>query len=172
MHSRFLRWSRLVSPVLAILAVFLAAPVAKAQPGANQLAGPWRFTLTAPAVAPGFQLQALGTFTSDGNFIGTETGDGAAQPARGFTETPAHGAWLRTSPYNFKVTFWTISWQQPDGNTFVGFFIVNMTLTYDPRTDQISGSWSARNIDPNENVFFRVEGLLTAKQIVVETTPQ
>lgn len=168
MHSRFLRSSRLVSPALAILAVSLAAPIAKAQPGANELAGPWRFTL----MAGNFQLQALATFTSDGNFIGAASGDGAAQPQLGFTETTAHGAWQRTSPNNFRVTFWTINWKQPDGNTFVGFFIVNMTLTYDPRTDQIIGSWSGRNTDPNGIVTGRIGGSLTAKQIVVETIPQ
>src|SRR5215469_9906801 len=90
MHSRFLRWPRLVSPALAILAVSLAAPTAKAQPGAaavNELSGSWRFTLTAPAVSPQAQLQALATFTSDGTFIGAASGDGAAQPIGGVTQT-------------------------------------------------------------------------------------
>jgi len=67
------------------------------------------------------------------------------------------------------VTFWVIDWKQPDGITFVGFFIVNMTLTLDPRTGQISGSWSGRNIDPNGNVYATIGGALTAEQILVET---
>jgi hypothetical protein len=172
MHSRFSRWSRRVSPALAILAVYLTAPLAKAQPlGAavvNELSGSWRFTLLAPAVSPHFQLQALATLTGDGTFIGAAAGDGASQPQLGFTETAAHGVWRRTSPNNFKVTFWTIDWKQPDGNTFVGFFVVNMTLTLDPRTGDISGSWSGRNTDPNLNTYATIVGTLTAKQILVE----
>ena len=173
MHSRLLRWSRLVSPALAIFAVSLAAPSAKAQQSvgiatANELTGSWRFTLLAPAVSPQFQLHALATLTSDGSFIGAASGDGAAQPRGNVTETTAHGAWRRSSFNDFKVTFWTINWLQPDGNTFVGFFIVNMTLTVDPRTGKITGSWSGRNVDPNLNTYATIGGTLTAQQILVE----
>jgi hypothetical protein len=169
MHSRFLRWSRLVLPAIAILAVSLTASTAKAQqpPGiANELTGSWRFTLTVPAI-PQLQLQALATFTSDGSFIGAMAGDGAAQPVGGFTETTAHGAWRSTSAHNFKVTFWTLNWQQPDG-AFVGFFIVNMTLTFDPRTGQIIGSWIGTHKDPNLIPYDSIGGALTAHQISVE----
>jgi hypothetical protein len=168
MHSRFLRWSRLLSPALAILAVSLAAPSAKAQqpPGAAaaiNITGSWRFTLYETLTPPTGQFLALATFTEDGSFIGTAQGDG--QP-NGPTEGPAHGSWQRTGLNNL-VTFMSI-WRQPDGSLF-GLFTVKMTLTLDPRTGELKGPWSATLRDPNKNIIFQLGGNVTAQRILVDT---
>ena len=162
MHSRFLRWSPLVSPALAILAVSLAAPSAKAQSG--EITGSWHFTLFQTVVQPNGQFEALATFTQDGSFIGTAQQD---EIPIGPAEGPAHGSWQRRAS-KFVVTFLSIL-RQPDASLF-GFLKVNMTLTLDPQTGQLIGDWSAQPLDPDGNAIGSpIGGNLKAKRILVDT---
>jgi len=160
MHSRFSRWSRRVSPALAVLAVSLTAQAQPSAAAANELTGSWLFTLSSPTA----QFLALGTFTGDGSFIGTAQQD---EIPIGPAEGPAHGSWQRRAS-KFVVTFLSIL-RQPDASLF-GFLKVNMTLTLDPQTGQLIGDWSAQPLDPDGNAIGSpIGGNLKAKRILVDT---
>ncbi len=157
MSTNFSRRLLPVWPLLAVFAVSLTAGLGRAQSNAeqvNDLTGAWLLKVTLTAPAPN-EFRALATFTKDGNFIATAQGDG-----------PAHGVWVKTGARTFVVSFATINWQA-DGSLF-GILKVNLTLTLDEKSDQLTGQLQAQLVDPSGNIIVSLQGTVTGERIRIQ----
>jgi hypothetical protein len=164
MTSKFSRRFLPVCFTFAAVAVSLSAQSnnQQGQDDTASLVGSWLFSLTSPQVS----FLALGTFTSDGTFVGTAQGDGTFGPLNA-TEGPAHGVWATTGHNAFRATFNTI-WYTPSAVLF-GIFSVHFSgLAIDPKSGQLNGMWTATLRDPNNNTITPpFGGTLTAKRIQI-----
>ena len=160
MHSRFSRRFLPVGLVLAILATPLTTFPAKADSGEDgiSLTGSWRIKLHFTTLAVPDSL-ALGAFTKEGIFIGSQQGDSAGP---GQDETPGYGAWTQVGYRNFALRFQTV--QANADSSLRGQLTVTMQLTLDA-TNQFSGTFQGTSRDPNGNVVVTVGGTLTATRL-------
>lgn len=161
MNSRFLRSFLPVGLALAILATPLATYRAKADASedANSLTGSWLVKLhfDRPFTA---DVLALVTFTQEGTFVGSIQGEGAGP---GPAETPAYGAWAQTGLTAFAVKAHSIT-AAADGSLPS---LNTLTMQLDAKSNQLSGTWQFRAVDPFGNVTFESGGTLTATRILV-----
>ena len=164
MHIKFSRRFLPVGLVLAILATPLTTYPAKADSSedANSLTGSWLVKLHFDRPFTG-DLLALVTFTKEGTFMGSLQGDGAGP---GPTETLAYGVWAKTGATAFAVRAHTI--QAGADSSLLGLSTLTMQLTLDAKSNQLSGPWQFRTLDPFGNITFQSGGTLTATRILVE----
>jgi hypothetical protein len=126
--------------------------------GPKTIVGAWLTNVT-PTLQPAFV--GLGTFNSDGTLTNT-TSAALAFP----TETPGHGAWVRTGRHTFAVTFVALI-----GDAAGSIFAtakVRATLTIGESGDEFTGVFRIDLIDPSGVLIVSDTGTVHGTRIKVE----
>jgi hypothetical protein len=88
------------------------------------------------------------------------------------------GVWTQTSPRGYRLRHMTWGWSPEDSGwgvpgTFAGTFEVVVDLIVDRRGNRFTGTWVARNFDPDGNHIpeLDAQGVVRATRITVEGGP-
>jgi hypothetical protein len=150
---------RMLCSVLALAAVAVTASPARADDNQGQTSdihGAWQFVLSTGSGS----LNALGTFTQDGIFVGTAQGDGLCCASQG----AAHGTWKQIGSRTFT---WTLRALQANADfTLSSILNVTITVTLD-QPKHMTGVWSGSVTDPSGNLLHQVGGTITGTRYAI-----
>jgi hypothetical protein len=132
----------------------------------SDLTGSWLVTATPPGGAPSFQ--GLMTFDPGGGFVASAQGDILLIPPPGVPPiaTAGHGAWVKTGPREFLMTFRQIFYEA-DGS-FQGGAKIRQAVTLSQTGNEWSGRLTVEFFDAAGNVIFSGEGSGQAERIKPE----
>lgn len=156
-----------LAALVAVLALPSPAAHAAGRDGASKrqvLRGTWTivYTSTTDEFPP---VPGAMTFTADGGFIATDTGQ-LANPVA----TAAHGAWKATGPRQFAITF--VNNAIDETGTFIGNAKLRGTITVDASGTHFSGPARFEAYDLDGNVVFTADETIAGTLLEVEPLEQ
>jgi hypothetical protein len=170
-------------PILLVLAMMVLAAsgttLAADKNDPNELSGGWAITITLdPNPVLPTTVHVFGNFTSDGNFIFSDSiGTYGAilsppYPAP-FTQSPGHGQWERTGRGQFILDSWHIVFDNT--GKYFGVSRGQARIQYNPKTDTITGS-NFLQLIPDSTVsplppLPGLNGTISGKRLKIEPPP-
>jgi hypothetical protein len=124
------------------------------------LPGTWLIHVTPGGADAPPPFISLGSFSSDGNFIETES-DAMAPPAG----TPGQGVWAAAPARGFDLTFYGFLF---DGENFAGMIKVSGHAQLDQGLASFKGTYKAEFFDPSGTFLFGGPGVLQGTRLEVE----
>jgi hypothetical protein len=157
-------WTGEFSPALFKLAAYGDT---EASPDAHQdmIVGFWRVDLISEGNAGIPDGTVLDAGFSQWHSDGTEILNSSRAPA---TQSFCLGVWERTSPSQYKLNHFTISWN-PD-ETLLGPGNIREVITLSPDHNSYAGTFTLDQYDPSGNNLVHLAGQVKAKRITVDTT--
>ena len=125
----------------------------------QSLQGGWKATITPEEGGPPPFL-ALFTFTTDGGVVQTDAG-----PPTPLLFSTGHGAWVRTGPGEFQITY--TQFQFDAAQNLIGLFRGRITATLNRVGNELNGSFTADFLDVEGNLIFSGNGTIAAQRLPV-----
>src|SRR5271166_1739470 len=147
-----------ISASMLLLMLLLSATAQAQAQNNNTIAGTWTGMWSSTQGGPQFVLTEQ--FSSDGNFISTETDEFAV----------TQGVWQRVDPRTFALTLYQFDFPAL-GQPYDGVFKVNAKLKLSKDGEAFSGNGHLEFRDPTGVLLFTDDAIMTGYRVHVQILP-